>query len=53
MYPILLVFVAGMAIAIERWFLLNRVGSVNRKTWDVLHPMPDKGAFDKPLRQAS
>jgi hypothetical protein len=24
MYPILLVFVAGMAITIERWFQLNR-----------------------------
>jgi biopolymer transport protein ExbB len=47
MYPILLVFVAGMAIAIERWFQLNRVRSVNRKMWETLQPMLDKGEFDK------
>jgi biopolymer transport protein ExbB len=47
MYPILLVFVAGMAIAIERWFQLNSVRNVNRKTWDTLQPMLDKGEFDK------
>ncbi len=47
MYPILLVFVAGIAIVFERWFQLNRVRSVNRKMWDVLHPMLAKGEFDK------
>jgi biopolymer transport protein ExbB len=47
MYPILLVFVAGMAITVERWFQLNRVRSVNRKVWNVLHPMLAKGEFDK------
>ena len=47
MYPILLVFVAGMAITIERWFHLNHVRNVNRKMWDVLHPILDKGDFDK------
>ncbi len=47
MYPILLVFVAGMAIVFERWVQLNRVRSVNRKMWDVLHPMLAKGEFDK------
>jgi biopolymer transport protein ExbB len=47
MYPILLVFVAGMAITVERWFQLNRIRSVNRKMWDVLHPVLVKGEFDK------
>jgi len=47
MYPILLVFVAGMAITIERWFQLKHVRSVNRKMWDVLQPLLDKGDFDK------
>jgi len=47
MYPILVVFASGMAIALERWFHLNRVRSVNRKMWDVLYPMLDKGEFDK------
>ena len=47
MYPILLVFVAGMSIAAERWIQLNRIRSVNRKIWNVLHPMLAKGEFDK------
>ena len=47
MYPILLVFVAGMAIAAERWFQLNRIRGVNRKMWDTLHPALAKGEFDK------
>jgi len=47
MYPILLVFVAGMAITVERWFKLSRIRSVNRKMWNVLHPMLAKGEFDK------
>jgi biopolymer transport protein ExbB len=47
MYPILFVFVAGMAITVERWFQLSRIRSVNRKMWNVLHPMLVKGEFDK------
>ncbi len=47
MYPILLVFIAGMAITVERWFQLNRIRSVNRKMWNVLHPVLAKGEFDK------
>jgi biopolymer transport protein ExbB len=47
MYPILLVFVAGMAIAVERWFELNRIRGANRKMWDMLHPLLAKGEFDK------
>jgi len=47
MYPILFVFVAGMAIAVERWFQLSRIRSVNRKMWNVLHPVLVKGEFDK------
>jgi len=47
MYPILFVFVAGMAIAIERWFQLSRTRNTNLKMWKVLHPMLNKGEFDK------
>ena len=47
MYPILFVFIAGMGIAIERWFQLSRVRSVNRKIWNQLYPMLTKGEFDK------
>jgi len=47
MYPILLVFVAGMAITVERWFRLNSVRKVNRKVWNVLDPILASGEFDK------
>jgi biopolymer transport protein ExbB len=47
MYPILLVFVAGMAIAVERWGQLNRIRGVNRKMWNMLHPILARGEFDK------
>jgi biopolymer transport protein ExbB len=47
MYPILLVFVTGMAITVERWLQLNRVRSVNRKTWNVLDPLLARGEIDK------
>ena len=47
MYPILFVFVAGMAITVERWFQLNRTRNMNRKMWNVLHPLLAKGEFDK------
>ena len=47
MYPILFVFVVGMAITVERWFQLSHIRSVNRKIWNVLDPMLLKGEFDK------
>ncbi len=47
MYPILLVFAIGMAIAFERLIQLNRVRSANRKMWSKLHPLLVKGEFDK------
>jgi len=51
MYPILLVFIIGIGIAIERSFQLNRIRSVNRKMWDRLYPMLTKGQFTA-VRQA-
>ena len=47
MYPILLVFAVGMAIAVERWIQLNRTRNENRKAWTQLHPVLTKGDFDK------
>jgi len=47
MYPILLVFAVGMAIAVERWVQLNRIRSENRKAWDLVHPVLAEGEFDK------
>jgi biopolymer transport protein ExbB len=47
MYPILLVFVTGMAITAERWYQLNRTRNINRNMWNVLYPVLAKGEFDK------
>jgi biopolymer transport protein ExbB len=47
MYPILLVFSVGMAIAVERWIQLSRIRNQNRKMWNLLHPMLAEGEFDK------
>ena len=47
MYPILLVFLAGMGIALERWLHLSRIRNVNRKIWNMLYPMLVKGQFEK------
>jgi len=41
------VFIAGMAISIERWVQLSRTRTMNRKMWDVIHPLLSKGDFDK------
>lgn len=47
MYPILVVFAIGMAIAIERYIKLANVRRANRKVWDEVHPMLEEGDFDK------
>ena len=47
MYPILLVFTIGMAIACERWFQLSRTKIKSRKMWNLLHPVLVEGEFDK------
>lgn len=47
MYPILIVFAIGLAIAIERWQALNKVRAANRKMWEELHPVLTEGNFDE------
>jgi biopolymer transport protein ExbB len=47
MYPILIVFAVGLAIAVERWIQLQRIGRANRSMWSRLQPMLVKGEFDK------
>jgi biopolymer transport protein ExbB len=47
MYPILLVFAIGMAIAFERLVQLNRVRSANSRMWVRLQPLLAKGEFEK------
>jgi biopolymer transport protein ExbB len=52
MYPILLVFAFGMAIAFERWVHLNRVRGENQEMWNTLHPVLVKGEFEKAREMA-
>jgi biopolymer transport protein ExbB len=47
MYPILLVFAFGMAIAIERWVQLARIKIENQKTWSEIQPVLAEGEFER------
>lgn len=47
MYPILLVFATGAAIAFERWVQLSRTRARNRSMWDTLQPVLAGGNFEK------
>jgi biopolymer transport protein ExbB len=46
MYPILLVFAVGVAIAFERYVTLTIVTNKNRAVWDQVQPMLANGEFD-------
>ena len=46
MYPILIVFAFGLAIAVERWIKLNAARNANKAMWDKLHPVLAEGDFD-------
>lgn len=46
MYPILVVFSIGVAIAVERWLKLNISTRRNRKAWEELQPVLQEGDFD-------
>ncbi|MEQ9563036.1 MAG: MotA/TolQ/ExbB proton channel family protein, partial [Woeseiaceae bacterium] len=43
MYPILLVFAVGFAIALERYITLARVTSKNQVVWDKVQPLLAEG----------
>ena len=47
MYPILLVFAVGAAIAVERWLTLSRVTAKNESVWGQVQPALTRGDFDK------
>ena len=53
MYPILIVFAVGLAITIERWLELYRTRSINSRMWNLIHPVLDKGEFDKAREMVS
>ncbi len=52
MYPILFIFAAGVAIAIERFIYLSYARLHNRKEWQRILPHLYKGSFGDALLQA-
>ena len=46
MYPILIVFAFGAAIAIERYITLTRVTLRNQKAWEQVQPLLASGDFE-------
>ena len=46
MYPILLVFAVGSAIAIERYVTLSMVRTKNQSVWSKVQPALVNGDFD-------
>ena len=47
MYPILIVFAVGAAIAIERYITLSRVTARNQSVWTQVQPALVEGDFEK------
>ena len=46
MYPILVVFAVGLAIAVERYVTLTLVTNKNQAVWDKVQPLLAKGEFE-------
>jgi biopolymer transport protein ExbB/TolQ len=53
MYPILLIFAGGVAIAIERWIYLTLVTGTNKRTWKKVLPLLNNGDFKQAMDAAS
>lgn len=53
MYPIAVVLVFGIAIALERWFVLSRVASRNRALWNQIVPLLAQGNFRQVVQLTS
>lgn len=53
MYPILLVFAVGLAVAIERYFTLSLVARKNQEVWKEIQPLLGKGEFDRAYKMTS
>ncbi|MBT8092502.1 MAG: MotA/TolQ/ExbB proton channel family protein [Gammaproteobacteria bacterium] len=47
MYPILLVFAVGVAIAVERYITLTAVTNKNQLVWEKVQPLLANGDFDE------
>src|SRR5687767_7787131 len=53
MYPIAVVAVIGVAIAVERWLYLTFQRSRNRSLWQELEPLLGQGNFRQAAQTAS
>ena len=53
MYPILIVFAVGVAIAIERYITLTIVTRKNQVVWDQVQPVLAEGDFEKAREMTS
>ena len=53
MYPILVVFAIGAAIAVERYITLTLITNKNRKMWSEIQPVMMQGDFDKAREMTS
>ncbi len=53
MFPILLVFAFGVAIAVERFVTLNAVTSKNQAVWEKVQPLLDSGDFEEAREMTS
>jgi len=53
MYPILIVFAVGLAIAIERYVTLTMIRRKNESMWSRLQPALSNGDFDKAREMTS
>ena len=53
MYPIVLVFAFGLAIAIERYVTLTVVTNKNQVVWDKVQPLLANGDFDEARQMTS
>jgi biopolymer transport protein ExbB len=53
MYPILVVFAIGLAIAVERFVTLTLVTRKNQTVWDKVQPLLDNGEFDQAREMTS
>jgi biopolymer transport protein ExbB len=53
MYPIMLVFIFGLAIAVERFIFLNMMKAKNQSAWKRLLPVLNQGNFRQALEIAT
>ena len=53
MYPILLVFAVGVAIAVERYVTLSMVTNKNKAVWEKVQPLLTEVQFDEAREMTS